>query len=277
MKFLKTLFGQTKVPAENAQISLSDFRDRVLLGLNEQAPDIKVIKNDMNVAVLDVSSPDGIEGKSDLTNSYKDLTLFNGPLDEALQKAADSILVAVRPTKTVSSSDLLPLIRTSAYLGSASDETRAKISRPFCGELLEICMADLPTALRGLTDDDLAQLKTPEPLLVARENMCKLLPMTYKDDSLGFADLYSIEDNAHLAPSLVLFEEFWNTADEAYPNGCIIALPRRDQLFLIDLSDPKAVENAQHLVRVTFEDDFNLLTPELYVRKAGVISILNVV
>jgi len=209
-------------------------------------------------------------------NFYKDLTLFGGTIDDAIEKVIDGVLIAIRPAKSVESSDLLPLLRTSVYLGNLSNKTCQIISRPFHGELLEICMADLPTALRGLQDEDLANLQLDAPLSVARDNMRALLPKTYRDTSLEFAALYAIEDHAYLAPSLVLFDEFWDLADKEYPNGCIIALPRRDQLFLIDLSDPNAVENAQHLVRVTFADDFNLLTPELYVRKAGVISVLDV-
>lgn len=276
MKFLKTLFGQSKAVADGDQVSLTDFREKVLGKMREQAPDMNIMKNDENVAIIDIETNDGFEGQCNLTNFHKDLTLFDGTLNESIQKVIDSMLDAVRPAKAVAQSDLLPLLRTSAYLGNTSEETREKVSRVFCGELLEICMADLPTALKGLTENDLEQLKTNAPLSIARENMRKLLPKTYLDNSLGFADLYSIEDNTHLAPSLVLFEEFWDNADKNYPEGCIIALPRRDQLFLIDLTDPSAVENAQHLVRVTFEDGFNLLTPELYVRKAGVISILDV-
>lgn len=282
MNFFKNLFGKTTVSPEsggisaNDQITLEAFRDKVFQTLQEQAPDLQLSKDETDVSILNVETDDGMSGQCNLTNFYKDLTLFDGSVEEAIQKVIDGVLVAVRPSKAVELSDLLPLLRTVAYLGNASNETTQKISRPFQGELLEVCMADLPTTLRGLTDSDLEQLQTDAPLQIARENMRKLLPKTYRDTSLEFAALYSIEDHAHLAPSLVLFDEFWQNVDQDYPNGCIIALPRRDQLFLIDLSDPNAVENAQHLVRVTFEDDFNILTPELYVRKAGVISMLDV-
>lgn len=280
MNFLKKLFGKS-APAQDAaplegQISISDFRDLVFDKLSEQAPDLKVMKDDTDVSILNIDAENGMSGQSNLNNFHKNLTLFDGSLDEAVQNVIDGVLVAVRPAKAVEPSDLLPLIRTSAYLGNASNEMTQKISRPFHGELLEICMADLPTTLRGLQSEDLDGLQLDAPLQVARENMRKLLPGTYRDISLEFAALYSIEDHAHLAPSLVLFEEFWDAADKDYPNGCIIAMPRRDQLFLIDLSDPNAVQNAQHLVRVTFGDDFNLLTPQLFVRKAGAISILDV-
>lgn len=282
MSFFKKFFGKTSAPTESGitssdkQTSLEAFRDQVFQTLQEQAPDLQIAKDEADVSILNIEADDGMSGQCNLTNFYKDLTLFDGSLEEAVQKVIDGVLVAVRPAKDVEPSDLLPLLRTAAYLGNASNEMIQKISRPFHGELLEICMADLPTTLRGLQSEDLDGLQLDAPLQVARENMRKLLPGTYRDISLEFAALYSIEDHAHLAPSLVLFEEFWADADKDYPNGCIIAMPRRDQLFLIDLSDPNAVQNAQHLVRVTFEDDFNLLTPQLFVRKAGAISILDV-
>lgn len=282
MNFFKKLFGKTaaspgqEAASSDGQISISDFRDLIFESLQEQAPDLKVAKDETDLAILNIEAEGGMSGQSNLNNFHKNLTLFDGSLEEAVQSVIDGVLVAVRPAKTVEASDLLPLIRTAAYLGNASNNMSQIISRPFHGELLEICMADLPTALRGLQAEDLEALQLETPLSTARENMRKLLPGIYRDTSLEFAALYSIEDHAHLAPSLVLFEEFWASADKDYPNGCIIAIPRRDQLFLIDLSDPNAVQNAQHLVRVTYEDDFNLLTPQLFVRKAGVISILDV-
>jgi len=209
MNFLKKLFGkiepspvQETAPID-AQISLSDFRDLVFNKLNEQASDLKLTKDETDIAILNVEAEDGTSGQSNLNNFHKDLTLFDGSLDEAVQKVIDGILVAVRPSKGVAPSDLLPLLRTSAYLGNLSNETTHKVSRPFHGELLEICMADLPTALRGLQDDDLEQLQLDAPLSVARENMRKLLPGIYRDDSLEIAALYSITDHARLAPSLV--------------------------------------------------------------------------
>lgn len=276
MTFSKTMFEQTNRERQEGKISISEFRDQVLAKMQQQAPDISVVKNAEDVAMLDVSTSDGTEGQCTLTNFYENFILFDGAQEEAIQQVVDGILVAVRPEPDVTPSNLLPLIRTAAYLGETPDEMRKSISQPFCGELYEVCMVDLPTALRGLQKSDLEQLQIDAPLATARENMRKFLPAMFKTDDLGFADLYSIEDQGHLAPSLILFDEFWERVEKDYPNGCIIALPRRDQLFLIDLSDPNAVENAQHLVRVTFADNFNLLTSELYVRKAGVISILDV-
>lgn len=282
MNFLKKLFNKNTSPADknsgldDPQISLRDFRQHVFDKLQEQAPDLKLTKDETDVAIINVEAEDGMSGQCNLSNFYKDLTLFDGSLDEAVQRVIDGVLAGVRPAKVVQPSDLLPLIRTPAYLGNASNETTQKISRPFHGELLEICMADLPTSLRGLLDDDVEQLQLDAPLSVARENMRKLLPGIYRDNSLEFAALYSIKDHGFLSPSLVLFEEFWAIADKDYPNGCIIALPRRDQLFLIDLSDNNAVQNAQHLINVTYQDNFNLLTPQLFVRKAGAISMLDV-
>ena len=276
MKFLRTIFGKSNAADGGTKVSLSDFRDAVLEELKEQAPELSIEKDEGDVALINIKSPDGIEGQSNMTNFHKELALFDGTLEDAIQKVIEGVLIAVRPAPPAALSDLLPLIRSAAYLGNASNETSQKISRPFCGELLEICMVDSPSALRGMTKDDLDQLDTEAPLSVARENVRKLLPKTFRDNSLEFAVLFSIEDHAHLAPSLVLFDEFWANVDKDYPNGCIIALPRRDQLFLINLADPNAVENAQHLVKVTFEDNFNLLTSELYIRRAGAISLLDV-
>lgn len=175
MKFLKSLFRKNETPKNGNQISLSDFREEVFKKLVAQAPELVSTKNANDIAIIDVESNDGFQGQCDLTNFYKDLTLFNGELSDAIDKVVDSILIAVRPHRTVEGANLLPLLRTSVYLGNTSEETRKKVSRPFHGEIFEICMADLPTALRGLTDDDLGNLETDKPLSTARTNMLHLL------------------------------------------------------------------------------------------------------
>ena len=274
MSFFKKLFSKAETSSGEPAFTIADFREEVIQKLNAEAPDVITTKSETEISVFNVETQDGFAGQINLNNNYQNIVQHGGSKTEAVQSIFDTILVGVRPPPPVSKDDLYPLLRTPNYMGNATPEVQEKIGKPFLGELYEICMADLPTSLRGLLSDDLDTLKIDDPLAAARENMRNLLPQMFRDDSLEFAVLYSIEDHAHLGPSLVLFDEFWTQADKDFPQGCVIAIPRRDQLFLLDLADPNVVENARQLVQVTFADNFNLLTTELYLRKEGAFSVL---
>jgi hypothetical protein len=51
----------------------------------------------------------------------------------------------------------------------------------------------------------------------------------------------------------------------------LIALPRKDQLFLFD-DKPEFHAGVRRLIDVTFQDNFNLLSPQLYARRNGKIE-----
>ena len=279
MRFLKKIFGSNKenLGAETPSISMQEFRERVIVRLKDVNPDIISTRDENSEEMLHVSLGDELEGKCDLTNNYKSVVLLEENLDECIDRMVDGVVVGLGQHKTAKAENLRLLLRTSNYLHHSDTERVDKIAEPFCGELHKICMADLPTTLRGLNKEDFETLGTNNNSLldIAKENTRQLLPKTFHDDSLGFAILFSIEDHAHLAPSLILFDEFWEQADKIFPDGCLIAIPRRDQLFLLNKADPNAISNVKQLIHVTFEDDFNLLTAEIYVREKGVISLLN--
>jgi len=276
MKFLKNLFSKPQANTITPSLSIDAFRDKVIESLKDQAPDVKVTKSETEASVLLIETNDGTSGQSDLNNIYKDVVLLGSAEVDAIEKAVGSILVAIRPAPSVSAENLIPLLRSAAYLGNASDDIKSLVSRPFYGDLFEICMADLPTAMRGLVSEDLNNLNLESPLTKARENMLALFPNLMCNDELGYTSLYFIQDHAHLSPSLILFDAFWEIADKKFPDGCVIAMPRRDQLFLFNLADADVIEKANYLVDITFKDNFNLLTEQLFVRKSGVISALAV-
>ena len=279
MHIFKKIFrrNSNKPNVTDQTISMAEFRNLIIERLNEIDPDIKSVPDETHNQLLTVSRDDGSQGQCDLTNNYKNITLLNNSVEDTVEFVIKTIFEGLGPKHDVGRDDLFLLLRTSNYLQFNDPAQIEKISKPFCGELHQLCMADLSATLRGLTQEDIESLKSEDTTLIeiAKENTRQLLPKTFHDDSLGFAILFSIEDHAHLAPSLILFDEFWEQADKIFPDGCLIAIPRRDQLFLLNKADPNAISNVKQLIHVTFEDDFNLLTAEIYVREKGVISLLN--
>ncbi|HWI86318.1 MAG TPA: hypothetical protein VNT42_08365, partial [Sphingomonas sp.] len=89
---------------------------------------------------------------------------------------------------------------------------------------------------------------------------------------LGAGVLYYVEGNTMLSTSLILLDDFWKFVAARFPGNVLIALPRKDQLFLFD-DDGNAASRAaiRRLIDVTFEDNFNLLSRRLYARRGGTI------
>ena len=82
------------------------------------------------------------------------------------------------------------------------------------------------------------------------------------------ATLYFIEGNTLLSPTLVLLDEFWASIKGRYPGDVLIALPRRDQLFIFN-DDANGKILARRLIDITFRDNFSLLSDKLFARRDG--------
>ena len=79
-----------------------------------------------------------------------------------------------------------------------------------------------------------------------------------------------------LSTGLVILDEFWKSIATRFPGDVLFALPRRDQLFIFkDDGNARTKALAHHLIKVTFEENFNLLSPLLYARRMGQIVVVS--
>jgi hypothetical protein len=77
-----------------------------------------------------------------------------------------------------------------------------------------------------------------------------------------------------LSPTLILLDEFWTSIKDRYSGDVLIAVPRRDQLFILnDNVDGRAL--ARRLIDITFRDDFSLLSERIFARRNGKIVVVN--
>ncbi|RWM83787.1 MAG: hypothetical protein EOR81_02300 [Mesorhizobium sp.] len=104
---------------------------------------------------------------------------------------------------------------------------------------------------------------------IALNNVKKWLPKIVSDSQLGFACLYYVEGNTMLSSSLILIDEFWLSIKSQFPDDVLLALPRRDQLFVFDAGNPQAQVGASQIIEVTFNDGFNLLSDKVFERRDG--------
>ena len=149
------------------------------------------------------------------------------------------------------------------------------IYNPLIGDLNEVIMIDSTEAMTVHNRRDLADLSDEKVREIALKNVETHLPSLVLDDSsLPNISLYYIENNPHLTSSLIFLTEFWTMVDEKHPDGVLFALPRTDQLFIVDMNIADAENRLKQLVEATFEDNFNLLSEKIFVFKDREIVLL---
>ena len=134
-------------------------------------------------------------------------------------------------------------------------------------------MADRPDSIAPLEPEDVEGKDMASLRIIALDNQRRWLPKLVSDDSLKSGTLYFIEDNPMLSPTLLLLDDFWQSVAKRFPGDVIIALPRKDQLFLFD-DNAQARIRALQLIDATFQEQFNLLSPVLYARRNGQIEVV---
>ena len=81
--------------------------------------------------------------------------------------------------------------------------------------------------------------------------------------------MYTVEENTYLISSMVFLEEFWAFLENRHGKHFLFAIPRKDQFFVFNTDNSNAMEAATRMVQATWEDDFNLMSPFIYVRSEG--------
>jgi len=167
----------------------------------------------------------------------------------------------------VDDGSIVAVIRNREYVDSMPPEV---LQEPLGADLVTLYMVDGPDSMAPLTKPDMPGKDLASVRKIALANVGKWLPKVVADNRLGAGVLYYVEGNTMLSSSLILLDDFWKSIAVRFPGDVLIALPRRDQLFLFD-DDGNAESRAavRRLIDATFEDGFNLLSPQLYARRGG--------
>ena len=254
----------TRDAAKQRIADINNLRDTVI--------EIARSKLGVDGAVSDAGDPARIiiraDGKIytvDLTNLFNRIQAYQ---DEDPQKLItqfiDSFADLSKPV--VSEQNLVAVLRDKTYTDQVSKA--GTLMEPLVGELMIVYMADMPGSMsvvgrKQFPDKEIADLRR-----VALGNVSKWLDHIEFDDGLQVATLYFIEGNTLLSPTLVLLDEFWASIKGRYPGDVLIALPRRDQLFIFN-DDANGKILARRLIDITFRDNFSLLSDKLFARRDG--------
>ncbi len=135
-------------------------------------------------------------------------------------------------------------------------------------------MVDRPDSMSPLGPKDVPDKDFQSLRRTALGNVQRWLPKVVSDGRLQHGMLYFVKDNTMLSPSLILLDEFWKSIETRFPDGVLIAIPRKDQLFIFDDGDAAVRFAARRLIDETIHENFNLLSPNLYARRGGKIVLV---
>ena len=247
--------------------NMAEFRELVVAALKRQ-PGVES-------AVVDPSDPAKINTKIGDTDVTSDVTNIFGYLnaypDEDAEAAIDRFVRALTDAHLAKASEdnLVAVLRTLEYVDQLKSPGMELLYEPLVGELAILYMADLPDSLSPVAPKDFPDRTLSDLRGIALNNVKKWLPKIVSDGQLGIFYLYYVDGNTMLSTSLVLLDEFWLSIKSEFPGDVLFALPRRDQLFVFDASNPQAQSAARQMIDVTFKDGFNLLSDKIFERRNG--------
>ncbi|MBP8233675.1 DUF1444 family protein [Rhizorhabdus sp.] len=258
-------FGSTRATARSFG-DVGELREAVMAAARA-APGVTKVVADPDNAAQFTSTIDGETVTSDVTNLFAFLSSHpdDNP-DEAIARFVRSMAESLGAA--ITDDIIVPVVRTRDYVEDADGGGKTIFHEPFGADLITVYMADRPDSMAAIGVKDLPNRSLEDIRKTALSNLRKSLAKLVEDDELGFGMLYYVDDNPMLSPSLLLLDEFWQSIAARFSGDVLIALPRKDQLFLFE-DDPRHAAAARRLIELTIEENFNLLTPQLYARRKG--------
>jgi uncharacterized protein YtpQ (UPF0354 family) len=253
-------------------IDVKDLREAVI--------EIISRKSGVSSAAPDASDPAKIIVRADERTFTADLTnLLNRirayPAEDPgklIQEFTASI--GDLQNRSAGEENLIAVLRAKNYVDRIGKMKGGALMEPFVGELMIVYMADMPGSMSIVTQKEFPEKNFAELRRTALSNVRKWLGQVKSDDQLKAATLYFVEGNTMLSPTLVLLDEFWISIKDRYSGDVLFAVPRRDQLFILnDNVDGRVL--ARRLIDMTFRDDFDLLSGRVFARRNGEIVVVN--
>jgi uncharacterized protein YtpQ (UPF0354 family) len=258
--------------AKSRFANIAEFRELVIAAFKRQKGIDGAIADPSDPAKINIT----IGGSSwtiDVTNVYGHVMAYP---DEDVDQAIGRIVGAAvegRP-KSVSDDVVVAVIRNREYVDFFKEKGTNIVAEPLGADLMIVYMADRPNSMAPIMSEEASGIELSDLRKMALNNVRQWLPKVVSDNRLQLGVLYFVEGNTMLSTSLVLIDEFWKSVETRFPGDVLIALPRRDQLFIFDDGNPEAKTVARRLIGNTVKENFNLLSQNLYARRGGKIVLV---
>jgi len=277
MSFFKKLFGG-KVQV-GGEISDEQIRQLVLNAVKKIDPNIDMRPSPDDPSLILMNSGNEQEGYISIGNLSAHIRAYpDQDSSEEIEHFANAVIYSQQEPEDVDLNKVYPLLRPTEYVEQFStaieNPDNEFLTTPLIGDLHVVFMEDSPEAMRGLTKGDLNDFEKLDLRKLSIENVKQWLPSLFCDDSLPGIFMYSIEDNGYLISGMMLLDEFWEILEEKHGPNFLFALPRKDQFFVFDPNQTNALDIGKRMVQVTWEDNFNLVSPLIFKRTNGSIEVV---
>lgn len=252
--------------ASRSFASVAEFRDFVMAAYRRRHGVTRLTADSGNSAKFEISIGEW-SGAADVSNLFAYIKANpEENVDTLVGRFVNSTFE--EQARAVEDSNIVAVIRSRDYVDAISNPGTDILHEALGADLMIVYMADRPDSMSPLSSKDLPDRDLASIRLVALENLRRWLPKVVADGQFGSGTLYYVEENTLLSPSLILLDDFWKSISARFPGNVLIALPRKDQLFVFD-DDGSATSQAavRRLIAATYEDGFNLLSPVLYARR----------
>lgn len=267
---IAALFGRVNAQEQRFP-DIATFRDRVIAALQREPGIVSAAPHASDPAKIDVKLGD-LSVSSDVTNIFGYLNSYpDEDADEIIGRFVRAALGA--NTAEVNESNLVAMIRTPASIEAMKASGANVAYEPLIGELIVVYMADRPDSLTTATLDQFPGKSLADLRSIAAGNLRRWLQEVIGQGEASSFVLYNVKGNEILVTGLILLDDFWNKIKPDFPGDVLVAIPRRDQLFIFDAANPNAAGEARRLIDATFEDNFNLLSEHIYQRRNGKLEV----
>lgn len=254
--------AQAKLPA---YANIAEFRTIVMAALKKE-PGVVSVTADPSGPAKFVVVAGGEPVTANVTNIFGYINAY--PDENAEKIVANFVNSLIRPGRKVEDRNLVAVVRTKQYIDQILANGLEVLVEPAGADLMVLYMADLPDSMSPVMESDMRGRDLARVRKVALNNIGQWLPKVVADGQLGDGVLYYVEGNTMLSTSLILLDDFWKSVAGRFPGDVLIALPRKDQLFLFD-DTPQVRSGVRRSIAATMEDNFNLLSSQLYARRGG--------
>jgi uncharacterized protein YtpQ (UPF0354 family) len=271
---LLSLLGSIWKPAQARDAtpfgSIGAFRQHVMALLRDRHLAANLVP-DPNDPAKFTMTVNGEEVTGDVTNVFGYIQAYpDQNASDIIDHFIDHFIASVTydTAQPIGDDQIVAVIRTANYMQLAGPDI---LHERLGADLMIVYMADRPDAMEPLSKARLPGKSLADVRRAALDNIRKWLPKVVSDDGLGDGTLYYVDGNTMLSTSLLLLDDFWKSVAVRFPGDVLIALPRKDQLFLFD-DKPELHAGVRRLIDGTFQDNFNLLSAQLYARRNGKIE-----
>jgi uncharacterized protein YtpQ (UPF0354 family) len=262
---LSSWFGNTG-SKQRRPAGIAEFREFVIAEFKKQPGIDSVVMDSSDPAKFRVTMGER-SLTCDLTNMFGHLSAYP---DEDADKVIERFIHSfIDPRAGIVDNDsIVVVIRNREYIDHVREMGIDILCERLGADLTIAYMVDRPDSMSPIALKDLPGSDLQSVRQVALNNTRKWLAKVVADGQLQLGVLYFVEDNTMLSTSLILIDEFWKSIETRFPGDVLIALPRRDQLFIFDETNP-AKALARRLIEETVRENFNLLSEKLYARRNG--------